>query len=234
MKKNRVVINGFRSDLIEGLLIQELPPVIKPQMRTQIDEIDGRSGSIVTQLGYSAYEKEMTIGLYGDYDIDQVIRYFNSEGTVIFSNEPDKVYQYQILKEINFARLLRFKTATVTFYVQPFKHSAVEAEQTFTSSMFNVINTGNIEAKPVITIQGRGTVNLHINGISVLLIDLGFSTSNITIDSEGMNAYWDGALLNRNVSGDYNDLRLPIGENTISLTGGSISSVEIDKYSRWI
>lgn len=234
MKKNRVVINGVRSDLIEGLLIQELPHVIKPQMRTQIDEIDGRSGSIVTQLGYSAYEKEMTIGLHGDYDIDQVIRYFNSEGIVIFSNEPDKVYQYQILKEINFTRLLRFKTATVTFYVQPFKHSAVEAEQTFTESPCTIINSGNIVAKPVITLTGSGTVTLSLNEDAVLVISLGSTQRSIIIDAEAMEAYWGGTLLNRIVAGDYGNLTLPVGKSTLSWSGGSVTSFTIDKYSRWI
>lgn len=236
MKKNRVVINGVRSDLIEGLLIQELPHVIKPQMRTQIDEIDGRSGSIVTQLGYSAYEKEMTIGLYGDYDIDQVIRYFNSEGTVIFSNEPDKVYQYQILKEINFTRLLRFKTATVTFYVQPFKHSAVETEQTFTESPCTIINSGNIASKPVVTITGKGTVNLSLNGVEILSIVLsaGILEKSIIIDAEAMEAYWEDTLLNRKVTGDYDDLTFKVGENVLSLSGGTVTEVKIDNYSRWI
>ena len=102
MHKNRVTLNGVRSDLIKGLLIQELPPVIKPEMRTQIEEIDGRNGSVITYLGYSAYEKDMTIGLFGSYDIDQIIRFFNSSGEVIFSNEPDKVYQYTIANDIEF------------------------------------------------------------------------------------------------------------------------------------
>ena len=70
---NYCILNGKKSTLIKGLLIQSLPPISKPLMRTQIDEIDGRDGDIVTKLGYSAYNKEMSIGLFGDYDIDEVI-----------------------------------------------------------------------------------------------------------------------------------------------------------------
>lgn len=123
---NYCILNGVKSTLIQGLLIQSLPPISKPLIRTSKEEIDGRDGDIITKLGYSAYDKEMSIGLFGDYDVDEVIQYFDSQGTVIFSNEPDKFYNYEIIEQIDFERLLRFKTATVTFHVQPFKFSAVD------------------------------------------------------------------------------------------------------------
>lgn len=126
MKRNHVTLNGVDSSTIKGLLISELPPIYKPLMRTQIEEIDGRDGDIITNLGYSSYERDMEIGLFGDYDIDEVIRFFSGSGTAVFSNEPDKLYRYRIIDEIEFERLARFKTATVTFYVQPFKNDAVD------------------------------------------------------------------------------------------------------------
>ena len=129
---NYVVINGKKSTLVKGLLIQALPPISKPLMRTSIEEIDGRDGDIVTKLGYSAYDKQMSVGLFGDFDIDEVISFFDSEGIIIFSNEPDKFYRFQTLEQIDFEKLLRFRTATVTFHVQPFKYSAVDDDILFT------------------------------------------------------------------------------------------------------
>ena len=162
--RNYVVLNGVKSTTIKGLLIQELPPIAKPLMRTQIETIDGRDGDIVTNLGYSAYEKEMTIGLFGDYDIDDVIQYFDSQGTVTFSNEPDKYYNYQIIKEINFDRLIRFRTATVTFYMQPFKYDAVDTMLTFNNQLLSIPNysatKNGIElnvSDGQITVTGTGT-----------------------------------------------------------------------------
>ena len=76
---NYVILNGKKSTAVQGLLIQELPPISKPQVRSSIETIDGRDGDIVTKLGYSAYDKQLVIGLYGQYDIDDVIEYFNSE-----------------------------------------------------------------------------------------------------------------------------------------------------------
>ena len=124
--RNTITLNGQSSEGISGLLIQSLPPISKPAMRTEIEEIDGRDGDIVTKLGFSAYDKEISIGLYGNYDINQIISFFNSEGTVVFSNEPDKYYNYKIINQIDFEKLIRFKTATVTMHVQPFKYSTTE------------------------------------------------------------------------------------------------------------
>lgn len=161
---NYIILNGKRSSLVKGLLIQSLPAITKPQIRTSIQTIDGRDGDIVTTLGYSAYDRTMKIGLFGDYDIDEIITYFNSSGIVIFSNEPDKFYNYQILKQIDFEKLMRFKTATVTFHVQPFKYSAVDDVITFDRNDFSAYEySKNVNGVTVtalgkdITVKGRAT-----------------------------------------------------------------------------
>lgn len=145
---NNIILNGINSNTIQGLIIQELPPISKPAIRTEIEEIDGRDGDVITKLGYAAYDKQLSIGLYGNYDINQVISFFNTSGTVTFSNEPDKYYNYQILNEIDFERLVRFRTAIVTMHVQPFKYSATETPQelsgtviTGEGSNINLVNT---------------------------------------------------------------------------------------------
>ena len=129
---NYVIINGVDSRTIQGLLIQELPPIIKPAMRTEVEEIDGRDGDIITDLGFAAYDKSLTVGLYGNFNVDEVIGFFNNSGNIIFSNEPDKVYTFSVYSQINFERLIRFRTATVTLHCQPFKFSTAEAAKTLT------------------------------------------------------------------------------------------------------
>ena len=123
---NYVELNGEKSTSVKGLIIQSLPPISKPKVRTSTEEIDGRDGDIVTKLGYAAYDKEVSIGLHGDFDIDDAIAFFDSDGEVVFGNEPDKYYRYQILDQIDFERLVRFRTAKVKMHVQPFKYDAVD------------------------------------------------------------------------------------------------------------
>lgn len=235
--RNYIELNGKSSAEINGLLIQELPPISKPKMRNRVEEIDGRAGDIITQLGFKAYDKTIKIGLYGDFDLDDVISYFNSSGQVVFSNEPDKYYNYQILDQIDYERLIRFRTAKVKMHVQPFKYSSVEGTKTFTSFTNNQItikNNGNYFSKPIITITGSGTINLSLNGEQVLVIDMS-NASSIVLDTANMEAYnpTNQALLNRDVTGDYNNLYLNVGSNTISWTG-TITEIDIENYSRWL
>ena len=360
-----IILNGVNSQTIAGLLIQNLPPITKPRIRTNVEEIDGRDGDIVTLLGYGAYDKKFEIGLYGSFDINEIIEYFNSSGTVIFSNEEDKYYNYLIVDPIDFEKLIRYKTAIVTMHVQPFKYSVNDNKQIFninsnllsfgnytgksngitltvsngtitvkgtatrstefyvpinslslnegdytlsaiasgtgvTSSSIRLINgspadassfggtymtlqndtsvtlqetltetatydylwfyitsgvamnytldvnvtnddpansisirnVGNIYSKPIITIEGTGTIEISLNNHAIFMIDMS-NFDEITIDTNLMQAYNDTQLLNRYVTGDYNNFFLNVGNNLISWTG-SITAVTIENFSRWI
>lgn len=158
---NYIVLNGKRSDEIRGLLISSLPPITKPKMRTSSEEIDGRDGDIITKLGYSAYDKEFEIGLAGNYNVDDVISYFDSSGEVIFSNEQDKYYKYQLLDQIDFDRLLRFKKAKIKMHVQPFKYDSVADAQKFNNSYFEIENQKKTASGKRITVTVKdGNINI--------------------------------------------------------------------------
>lgn len=233
---NYVILNGKDSRDIRGLIIQSLPSIVKPNIRTTIEEIDGRDGDIVTKLGYSAYDKEMTIGLYGKYDLDAIMTFFDSEGQVTFSNEPYMYYKYMILDEIEFERLIRFKQAKVTLHVQPFKYSTLEGVKAVnnpSSKEITVLNQGNFTSKPKIGIIGTGTINLSLNGTNILIISLGDTGSSIIIDADGMEAYNSDGLMNRAVTGSYDNLKLKTGINTFTWDG-NITRFTIENYSRWL
>ncbi len=233
-----IILNNKDSRTISGLLISSLAPISKPQVRTQVETVNGRSGDIVTPLGFSAYDKVIKIGLAYNYDIDAIIEYFNSSGVVTFSNEPDKYYRYAIYEQIDFERLIRFKTAEVTLHVQPFKYPVNEQPQTFSisssPSSIGVYNAGNIYSRPIITITATGEVTLSLNGSEILIIEFGETAQTIIINCEELNAYSeDNILLNRLVTGNYDNIKLNKGSNEISLTG-NVSSLTISNYSRWI
>ena len=177
---NYVILNGKKSTLIKGLIIQSLPSISKPQMRYKSEAIDGRDGDVVTKLGYSAYDKTISVGLFGDYDVDEVIPFFDSEGTVIFSNEPDKYYQYEILEQIDFDRLLRFRTATVTFHVQPFKFSAVDDNFVISKNKFRV--KPYTESKNGVTVTCESGV-ISFSGKAIANTEFYIPLNNINLDA---------------------------------------------------
>lgn len=123
---NSIIWKGVSSTTIQGLLISELPPITKPEMKIKETKIDGRDGSIIEELGYSSYVKTVKIGLHGNFDINQVIKYFTGEGDIVFSNELDKVYKAKICGKIDYTRLLRYRQASIPFLVQPFKYKLNE------------------------------------------------------------------------------------------------------------
>ena len=211
--RNYVIINGVNSLTIQGLAINNLPPITKPMIRTQREEIDGRDGDIVTELGYSAYDKQIEIGLWGTYDINDIIKYFTGEGTIVFSNEEDKYYNFKILDQIDYQKLLKFKTATITFHCQPFKYpleeEPVEVEITTLTGTGETITLNNTEEAPMkIDLKGNtsqeGTPtpeipqDIHVvsgdNSIEVgnNVFDISTITPNSFIDNNG-NIYASSA-----------------------------------------
>lgn len=121
--KYYVEINGESSLNIQGLAIQSLPPISKPLMRSKQETIDGRDGDVITKLGYAAYDKTLKIGLWGNYDINEIITFFNQEGEIVFSSEPDKYYRFTILNRDDYINQLEiFKTATIILHCQPYKY----------------------------------------------------------------------------------------------------------------
>ena len=235
--RNYIILNGKDSRYLDGFIIQALPPISKPKIRTQVEEIEGRDGDIVTSLGYLAYDKTLKIGLYGNYRIDDIISYFDSSGVVTFSNEVDKFYRYQIIEQIDFERLVRFRTATLKLHVQPFKYSRVETKKVFPIgrtgiTSVRVRNSGNTISRPIVIIEGEGNVSLSLNGKNAFAIAFGEDRS-ITIDTERMEAYNGNVLKNRHVAGDYDNFALSAGLNTISWSG-KINKITFENYTRWI
>ncbi len=227
-----VTINGVSSKTKAGLLIQSLPPITKPEMRVNVETIDGRDGDLIIPLGYAAYDRTVSIGLYGSFDIDAISAFFSGSGTVIFSNEPERVYKFAITQQIDYEKLVNFRTAQVVFHCQPYKYSATESAVTKSSFPATITNGGNTIAKPTLEVYGTGDIGISLNSNQIFEIAMG-TEGNITIDTELMEACKGSVLKNRLVTGNYDAFGLVTGSNTISVTG-TVTKIIFDKYSRWI
>lgn len=231
---NKIIWKDIESSAIKGLMICELPPITKPGMRIKENTIDGVDGSTIEELGYESYDKSMLIGLHGDFDIDEIIKYFSGEGNVVFSNEPDKYYKAKIFEQIDYTRLLRFRQATVKFRVQPFKYEYEEDRNiliTFTEDSYSVTNKGNYFAKPVMTIRGTGSITIKLNNNILFNYEFPENDTEVVIDAQKQDAYLGDMLKNRYMTGDFP--RFEVGESIITWEG-NVESIDFSLVSRWL
>ena len=222
---NTIDFKGVSSTTIDGLLICELPPISKPPMRITEKTVDGRHGTIIEELGYSAYDKTVIIGLRGNYAIDKVIKFFSGEGDIIFSNEPDKVYHGQIINQIDYNRLLRFRQATVVFRVQPFKrkhHEAFVEAPTATASGTNIVLKDS-GATPMKVSTDAETILVHgKNLVDAFNFGVGTNTS-IDISDDGYKIHIVGGA-NTPYASAHRSLPLAMRGKTYTLKCDSIIS----------
>lgn len=230
-----VLINEKPSYGVTGLVITSLPAITKPAMRYSSEEIDGRDGDIVTTLGYQAYDKTLSIGLHGGFDIDKVVEFFATSGTITFSSEPDKVYTFQQLDYIDFERLVRYRTADVKLHVQPYKTSRLQHPKTFTSADAQAVvtNAGNVAAAPKLTFAASGNIGVYLDGSQILSVT-NSGDYTLIVDVAKLEASTpEGLLMNRMITGDYQRLTLSPGKHSIKWSG-TVRSLTIEDYSRWI
>lgn len=227
-----VIWNDKKSSDVPGLIICDLPPISKPQIKTEIIEIDGTDGDFVQNLGYKSYTKTISIGLTRNYDIDEVIKYFSGSGILTLSNESDKYYYAQIIDSIDFNKLINFKTASIKFHVQPYKYKLNESnvELNITSEDELIVNNQGLEtSNPIITLYGSGLVELSINDVKTLSVNI--DSEFIVIDSMNQEAYKNTSLKNRNMIGEFPKL-LP-GNNKITWNG-TLTKIIVNPKSRWL
>lgn len=230
----KIIWKNIDSETIPGLIITNIPPITKPKMKTSITKIDGRDGDIIEELGYESYTKSIGIGLARNYDIDRVMKYFTGVGELIISDEPDKVYKAQIIEKTDYERLIRFKTAVVKFYTQPYKYLKDEKSIILdinNETSLKITNVGLEKSKPIITLEGTGTIEISLNGFNLFKYVFPENETKVVIDSLEEEAYLDNVLKNRNMLGTFPIFE--VGENTISWSG-NLTKISIEPKSRWL
>lgn len=232
---NTITFKGVSSDTLAGLIIQTLPAISKPQMRTAVTQIDGMDGDITDLLGYTSYEKDVIIGLKPGYDIDAIAKYFSGAGTLVLSNEPTRVYNVDLYNQVDFEQLFRYRTATVKFWAQPYKYLLGETPTTLNISgqtSLSVTNQGLENSKPLIRLVGSGTVTIKLGGIDQFVYVFPGGDTDAFFDSDSQDAYVTAGLRNAAMTGDF--IILPPGASTIGWSGGTLTRIEVTPRSRWL
>lgn len=221
------IFNGIDSRNYNMYLIKTPNRVRPPRIYTEQVPYGG-DGSIINPLGYGSYDLPLQVGITNTTYLDDICGWLTGTGKLIVSEDLDKYVTVYFLEQIDFEKLMKFKTASITARCQPFRYLVQDQPMTFSDKTFTVKNTGNYIAKPCITIQGSGSCSISVNGTKVFdVTDLP-----ITVDSLNFESYYDGINKNRAKIGDY--IELKPGSNTISITGDNVGNIEIRRCSRWL
>lgn len=229
------IFNGIDSRKVTGLIVTSLPNIIKPAKKYTLTDIEGKNGDKIEVSGYAAYDIPISIGLTRDYDINEIMEWLDTDvpNKLILSSEPNMYYEAQIIAQIDFKRLLRFRTADIIFHVQPFKYCLNEQEDVLevnSETSLTVYNKGNYKSEPVITIEGSGKIELFVNGKATCTYTFTENENKVVLDSEQQDAYLDGIYKNRNMTGNF--IELKVGENVISWSG-DLTKISVNPRSRW-
>ena len=222
----------------EGLVVCELPPITKPAKRVEVINIEGRNGDIIVDNGYSAYDKEIKIGLTRNYDLQTIIHWLDGKGKLILSNEEDYYYEAEIIEQIDFMRLVKFKTANARFHVQPFKYLNFEPTRIITKEDVdnNIIenlrirNQGYMDCSPIFTLYGKGECGVYVNNVQCCSVEI--DDKFVILDGIEQEAYKEAVLKNTRMNGEFPILKL--GSNIVKVTGAGFETAEIQVMSTFL
>lgn len=221
-----------------GVVTESIAWFKKPAKRYTRNIIEGKDGDTNTETGYDSLIIPAVIGLKSTASIDTVLAWLNGTGVLICSEDPLKYRTAKILEEISYERLIRFRKAKINFKCEdPYRYVLGETPITKSSWPATLTHAGNVPSNPLLKVTGSGTVVFVINGVSCTYV---FDTAYVYIDCESKDAYYLTTLKNRNLSlpqGSNGERLFPylsVGVNTISITSGTVSSIEITERTRYL
>lgn len=215
-----------------GIRVTKMPETTRPERRIESLKVAGRNGSLHTDEGvYESYDKSMECAIINRGKIDEITAWLVGSGEMIFSTEPDKVYEVMISNKIDISAMMRtFQKFMVTMDTQPFKYNVNAFGDTLElTKAMNVLNHGTVYSQPIVTVYGSGDITLSINGQDFPLYGV---EESLTIDSEMMEVF-KGDTSQNSKYGAMGFPRLEPGENSISWSG-NVEKVVIEPKWRWL
>lgn len=210
-----VLINGVDTR-VYGLTCTALPPKQIPVERVNKVVIPGRSGVLsIRDDSYDPISK--TVGFFYDgEDVDVITKLFRDAATVVFSDDPTKMYKCSAGIGSGTRNIFAWKEFSVTFECDPERRDADPQEIVLTSGMV-VRNAGNRKTRPTFEVTGSGTVVLSVGSQTVTLTSV---SGTFVVDGEIQECYSGSVSKNANMTGAF-PVFLADTEYAITWTGSA-------------
>lgn len=216
-----ILFNGHNGREI-GVAISTRPSIQAPEKRGEWVEIAGRSGSVLVSDGsYENITIEIAMNIVQPRDrinsqFRRVKDWLSGTGELRFTDDREVYYKVRQVGVTEFSRRIwQGADIIATFICDPFAYlESGRNEITMTAAK---TNPGTVSCLPIYHITGgNGTAGtLTVNGN---VFNFTGRTAGVFLDVENGRAYSGSTNLNNTVQGDYNDLILKPGANTITVT----------------
>ena len=219
------IFNNVSSDDL-GLIIKEMPPIVRASKNIESIKVNGRNGNVHIDNGtYESYNITINCIINDLNKLDQNKSALQGIGELELSTVPGRIFKAMIKNQIDFSKYLRvLREFPLQLEIEPISYGktlrGVETDESQT-----IIVDGNIDTYPTITIYGTGILTINNTPIEVL-------TSGITIDCKLMECTKDDLNMNAFVVLDEFP-KLSPGNNTITL-GTGITYVSIMYHEGWL
>lgn len=213
-----------------GLIVTAPPQVTHAEIKGDVYSIPGRDGDL---YGVDTYKGSAEIKVQfalvtsetaTSYQtaLRQIRKWLNGTGKLVIGDATDAYYEVQKVSIVTDSRIIvRYGTLEVSFIVYPYEF--LNTGDTGVTA-FPITNNAQ-SSKPIYKIVGSGDGVLTVNSKT-----MNYTVSGtLYIDTRRMIAY-DGSNNNCNdkISGDYKNLWLKEGSNSISATVGTLTV-----YPKW-
>lgn len=234
--KQGLIVYGGEASSDFGTVVGEAPAFESPVRKNVVYSVPGRSGSIVFQQdAFDDVVRSYKVWLTDDGNTDLVKNVYGFSAWLTSKTgyqrlednfEPDVFRLAYFNGGANITNeMLQYGETTISFTCRPERFlKDGEQEITLTNGM-NLNNPTSFASKPLIYIEGSGSITLSISGVSIVA-DV---TDYIYIDCETMNAYRQSSEnKNSSISGTFPTIKA--GINTIGITGSVTTCTIIPRY----
>lgn len=224
-----ITYNG-KSGMEIGVWVTERPPIPAPALRIETITVPGRDGNLHRK---TREIEDITIPVEFGFNSPENMwqetfrsakRWLYSDGDrlLVLSDNTEYLYKVKTVTVGESEREARIFGAFTADFACNGCHYSVAGQQVYTDIDRVSFNPGYM-CKPIYYITGEGMCTLTVNGNEVTA-NVG---QNITINTELMIAYReDGTIANTSITGDYEDLYMEEGDNTITITSGFSLSIK--------
>lgn len=205
-----------------GVILYDYAQFSGAEKSYQISAVGGRLGELV---GVDDYKSNLviqcTFGIISTQFMSHVTvlkRWLKGTGKLIISDHQDVFYKVWKVDYGDIERELRkFGQFTVSFTCTPYQF-----EKDGLIPVSDIDYNPYDLCRPIYTITGTGAFTLTVNGNEMT----GTVNGSITIDTERMVSYnADGVSQNNVVTGNYEELYIPHGDVSVSVSGGTLSII---------